>query len=338
MPPAFVWDDNCLKLLDQRKLPGKEVYICCRNYVQVAEAVEKMIVRGAPIIGIAAAYGIVLGVLAIGREKPEELKARFDKIYQRLARTRPTARNLFWALERMKSVFNQNCGLGLNKLKKALLKEAREIAREDARVNRLIGQYGQRLFRNGWAVLTHCNTGALATAAYGTALGVIRTAAARGKKICVYATETRPVLQGARLTVWELARDKIPVVLITDNMAGWLMRRGEVQAVIVGADRIARNGDTANKIGTYSLAVLARENRIPFYVAAPFSTIDLSIKSGDEIPIEERSSQEVREIAGRLITLPDVPVRNPGFDITPSEYISAIITEKGLFRYPYEFV
>jgi methylthioribose-1-phosphate isomerase len=323
-------------MIDQRKLPGQETYVRCRTYIQVAQAIEKMVIRGAPAIGIAAAYGLVLGVMSLSAETGRSLERDFEKVYKRLERTRPTARNLFWALERMRAVYDRTRAEGLKALRATLLAEARAIEQEDADMNRAIGRHGQALLRDGWTVLTHCNAGALATAEYGTALGIVRAAVAEGKRIKVFADETRPFLQGARLTVWELDRDGIPVVLITDSMAGWFMRRGEIKAVVVGADRIARNGDTANKIGTYSVAVLARENGIPFYVAAPTSTIDLSLADGAAIPIEERNPDEVREIAGRLLTVPYVEVRNPAFDVTPAAYISAIVTERGVHRPPFE--
>ncbi len=337
MLPAVAWKNYSLVIIDQRKLPWQEVFLRCRTYIQAAQAIEKMAVRGAPAIGIAAAYGVALGVMGLVGKSGEKLDREFDKIYKRLERTRPTARNLFWALERMKAVYESNRGRTLNTVKKALLAEAAAIEREDAETNRLIGLHGSKLIKDGMTVLTHCNAGALATAAHGTALGVIRSAVAAGKKVNVLADETRPFLQGARLTVWELTRDHIPVTLITDNMAGWLMNRGEVQAVIVGADRIARNGDTANKIGTYSLAVLAAENNVPFYVAAPLSTIDRDLADGSGIPIEERGPAEVREVGGRVITLPDVAVRNPAFDVTPARRITAIITERGVSRPPFSF-
>jgi methylthioribose-1-phosphate isomerase len=336
MLPAIAWRGRSLIMIDQRKLPAQETYVRCRTYIQAAQAIEKMVVRGAPAIGIAAAYGVALGAMALSAETGRSIDRDFEKIYKRLERTRPTARNLFWALERMKAAYERARPLGLRAIRTALLEEARTIEREDAETNRAIGGHGQALLRDGWTVLTHCNAGALATADYGTALGIVRAAIAEGKRIRVYAGETRPFLQGARLTVWELDRDDIPVVLITDNMAGWFMRRGEVDAVVVGADRIARNGDTANKIGTYSLAVLARENGVPFYVAAPTSTVDLSISNGGGIPIEERSPDEVREVGGRLMTLPCVEVRNPAFDVTPAAYITAIVTERGVCRPPYE--
>jgi methylthioribose-1-phosphate isomerase len=334
MLPTIAWRSHSVIMIDQRKLPAQEIYVRCRTYIQVAQAIEKMVIRGAPAIGIAAAYGLVLGVMAMRAETARSLEADFERVYRRLERTRPTARNLFWALERMRKAYEASRGAGLRAMKKALLAEARAIEREDAETNRRIGLNGRDVIPDGSTVLTHCNAGALATAAYGTALGVIRAAVEQGKKVRVMADETRPFLQGARLTVWELRRDGIPVVLITDSMAGWFMRRGEVAVVIVGADRIARNGDTANKIGTYSLAVLAKENGVPFYVAAPMSTVDSALADGSAIPIEERKPDEVREVGGRLATVPDCEVRNPAFDVTPAGYITGLITERGLFRPP----
>jgi len=336
MLPTIAWRGRSLIMIDQRKLPALETYVRCRTYIQVAQAIEKMVIRGAPAIGIAAAYGLVLGVLAIGAETGHSIDRDFEKIYKRLERTRPTARNLFWALERMRAAYERSRDQGLRAIRTALLEEAKAIELEDVETNYAIGLHGQALLRDGMTVLTHCNAGTLATAEYGTALGIIRAAVAKGKRIRVYADETRPFLQGARLTVWELDRDGIPVVLITDGMAGWFMRRGEVQAVVVGADRIARNGDTANKIGTYSLAVLAKENGVPFYVAAPMSTVDFNLPDGASIPIEERNPDEVRQVGGRLITVPCVDVRNPAFDVTPAAYITAIVTECGIHRPPYE--
>src|SRR5512140_3670857 len=335
MLPTIAWRGRSVIMIDQRKLPGQEIYVRCRTYIQVAQAIEKMVIRGAPAIGIAAAYGLVLGTMALTAETGRSLDRDFEKVYKRLERTRPTARNLFWALERMRAVYERTRSEGLRTIRAALLDEAKAIEREDAEINRAIGQHGQALLGDGWTVLTHCNAGALATAAYGTALGIVRAAVAEGKRIKVFADETRPFLQGARLTVWELDRDGIPVVLITDGMAGWLMRRGEIQAVVVGADRIARNGDTANKIGTYSVAVLAKENGVPFYVAAPTSTIDLSIPTGEHIPIEERASSEVTELRGVQIAPRGIAVGNPAFDVTPNRYIAAIITERGVARAPY---
>jgi methylthioribose-1-phosphate isomerase len=335
MRPALEWKKRSLVLIDQRKLPVQEVYVVCRTYIQVAQAIEKMVVRGAPAIGVAAAYGLCLGMMSLRGAGVRSIDRDFGRIYRRLEKTRPTARNLFWALERMKRVFDRHKAGGLKIVKERLCQEAQAIEREDAETNRMIGFHGRELIFDGDAVLTHCNAGALATAAYGTALGIIRAAAEQGKKILVYADETRPLLQGARLTVWELMQDGIPTVLITDNMAGSVMRKGLIRAVFVGADRIARNGDTANKIGTYMLAVLAKENDVPFYVAAPRSTIDVSLADGDAIPIEERKPGEVREIGGRRITVPDVEVYNPAFDITPAKYIKAIVTERGICRPPY---
>ncbi|MGA2532471.1 MAG: S-methyl-5-thioribose-1-phosphate isomerase [Candidatus Aminicenantales bacterium] len=337
MLPTIAWRNRSVIMIDQRKLPAQEIYIRCRTYIQVAQAIEKMVIRGAPAIGIAAAYGLALGLLSVRADTGRSVERDFEKVYRRLERTRPTARNLFWALERMKAAYERNRGLGLRALQKALLAEAQAIEVEDAETNRMIGVHGREVIADGAAVLTHCNAGALATAAYGTALGVVRAAVGQGKSIRVFADETRPFLQGARLTCWELCRDGIPVVLITDNMAGWLMQKGEISVVIVGADRIARNGDTANKIGTYSVAVLAKENGVPFYVAAPTSTIDAALADGNGIPIEERKPEEVREIGGRCITVAGIEVRNPAFDVTPAKYITGIITERGLFRPPYKF-
>ena len=335
MLPALEWKYDRLVMIDQRKLPLKEIYLEYADHNGVARAIETMVVRGAPAIGVAAAYGVALGVLAL--ESAAGLDRCFDAIYRRLERTRPTARNLFWALERMRRAFELNKGRGLVGLKRAMVAEARAIEREDVETNKAIGRHGRDLIKDGWTVLTHCNAGELATAGYGTAIGVIRAAHDQGKKIRVFADETRPFLQGARLTCWELDRRGIPVVLITDSMAGWFMKNGEIQAAVVGADRIARNGDTANKIGTYSVAVLAKEHGIPFYVAAPMSTVDASLKTGAEIPIEERNAREVRTIGGRCVTLPGIAVRNPAFDVTPAKYITGIVTEEGVFRPPYRF-
>ena len=336
MLPTIAWRGRSVIMIDQRKLPGQETYVRCSTYIQVAQAIEKMVIRGAPAIGIAAAYGLALGAMALTAGTGRSLDRDFEKIYQRLERTRPTARNLFWALERMKAVYESARQHGLRAIRTALLEEAKTIEREDSVTNHAIGRHGQALLRDGWTILTHCNAGGLATAEYGTALGVIRAAVAEGKRVRVFADETRPFLQGARLTVWELDKDGVPVVLITDSMAGWFLRRGDVDAVVVGADRIARNGDTANKIGTYSLAVLAKENSVPFYVAAPMSTVDPTIADGGGIPIEERSPDEVREVGGRLVTLPFIEVRNPAFDVTPAAYITAIVTERGVCRPPFQ--
>jgi len=333
MLPTIEWKRDRVVMIDQRKLPKEEIYVECTDYEQVAEAIEKMVIRGAPAIGVAAAYGMALGVLHM--ESQENLSEKFDKIYRRLEKTRPTARNLFWALERMETVFSNNRKAPLHELKNRIVREAEKIEQEDIETCKKIGSSGAALVSRGERILTHCNAGALATAGYGTALGVIRSAYEKHKDIKVYASETRPFLQGARLTCWELSKEKIPVVLITDNMAGYLMNKGEISFVVTGADRIASNGDTANKIGTYAAAVLARENSIPFYVAAPLSTIDFSLETGNQIPIEERDPDEVRKIGSSYVTLPDIEVRNPAFDVTPAEYITAIITEKGIARPPY---
>ncbi len=333
MLPTIEWRGDRVVMIDQRKLPGEEIYVECRDHEGVAEAIETMIIRGAPAIGVAAAYGVALGFLAV--RDGGRAAADFAAISGRLRRTRPTARNLFWALERMKAVFEAHRGLPLADQQARLVREAVEIEREDIEINERIGRHGAALIADGDAVLTHCNAGGLATAAYGTAIGVIRAAFEQGKKIRVFADETRPFLQGARLTAWELEKLGIPYEVIADNMAGWLMRKGEISLAVVGADRIAANGDTANKIGTYSVAVLAGENGLPFYVAAPISTFDFTLENGDGIPIEERPAAEVRELAGRLIVPAGAKVRNPAFDVTPARYISAIITEQGVARPPY---
>ncbi len=335
MLPSIEWKIDRVVMIDQRELPEREVYVECRDYVQVAEAIERMVIRGAPAIGVAAGFGVALGLLKIKNEK--DLDENFNRILERLKATRPTARNLFWALERMKDAFKSNKSLKPSELKQRILQEALDIEREDIETNRKIGQWGKDLVKEGDSVLTYCNTGSLATAGYGTALGVIRASFQEGKKIRVFAAETRPLLQGARLTCWELQREKIPVTLITDNAAGYLMQKGEISLVITGADRIARNGDTANKIGTYSLAVLAKEHGFPFYVAAPSNTIDFLLAEGSQIQIEKRSPQEVSEIGGRRLTLNGVRVENPAFDLTPARYISAVITEQGVVLPPYDF-
>ena len=325
------WTGNSLRLLDQRKLPFIEKYVECRTHEEVAHAIKEMIVRGAPAIGVVAAFGYVLG---FREHKNGDTKEWMKQVKETLSRTRPTAVNLFWALDRMEKVFFEN--LKNENLGEILEEEALKIAYEDIETNRAIGRNGAELIEDGSTILTHCNAGALATVDYGTALGVIRAAVESGKRVRVFADETRPYLQGARLTVWELMKDGIEVYVITDNMAGWLMKRGMIDAVVVGADRIALNGDTANKIGTYSLAVLARRNSVPFYVAAPTSTIDPTIKSGDEIPIEERRAEEVTHCGGSRIAPEGVKVLNPAFDVTENSLITAIITEKGVIRPPFE--
>jgi len=329
------WRDDRVVMLDQRLLPLEERYLEYADYREVAEAIRGMVIRGAPAIGVAAAMGMALGAREIIADTFDSFYRQLENIADLLARSRPTAVNLFWAIERMKRVAREHRDLSIDSLKEILKAEAISIEREDLSICRAIGEEGAKLIRDGWTILTHCNAGGLATAGYGTALGVIRAAHGQGKKIRVIADETRPWLQGARLTTWELMKDGIPVTLITDSMAGWLMKRREIDCVVVGADRIAANGDTANKIGTYGVAVLAREHHIPFYVAAPLSTIDLSCATGDEIPIEERSPSEVTEIRGVPIAPPTVLVRNPAFDVTPSRYITGIITERGVVRGDY---
>ena len=334
MLPTIKWEKDRLILIDQRKLPRKEVYIECSDYTHIAQAIEDMSIRGAPAIGVAAAYGIVLGVMKLA--EVDDLESNFSQILTRLEKTRPTARNLFWAIEQMKKVYEANRDLTLPELKQKLLRQALSIEQEDIKTNKKIGYWGKDLVQDGSSILTHCNAGALATAGYGTALGIVRAAFEQGKKILVFADETRPLLQGARLTCWELEKDGIPVVLITDNMAAHFMQKGTISAVITGADRIARNGDTANKIGTYSVAVLAKEHNLPFYVAAPLSTIDFGMADGSAIPIEERNPEEVRKVGDFYISPPQVEVQNPAFDVTPAKYITAIITEKGVAKPPFE--
>jgi len=340
-----VWQKNTVVLLDQQALPTQERTLICTSYQEVLAAIKDLTVRGAPAIGVAAAMGIALGALSLPGESPREFQEGFDALCGRFAAARPTARNLFWAIERMKGCFAENfCPAEaesemagkVDQVRQALVAEAQRIASEDVAINRRMGQCGQVLIRDGARILTHCNAGALATAGYGTALGVIRAAREAGKSIHVFADETRPVLQGARLTAWELQRDEIPVTLITDGMAGFLMQQGRIDYVLVGADRIAANGDTANKIGTYSLAVLAKEHGIPFYVAAPLSTIDRQLSSGAEIPIEERSAEEVLTIQRVRIAPAGVEVYNPAFDVTTGRYIHAIISEAGIACAPYE--
>jgi len=323
MYPVIEWKNNKVHMLDQRLLPENEEIKVHTHYSEVAQSIKDMVIRGAPAIGVAAAMGVALGIVNGNNGKESE----FKKIIKTLSSTRPTAVNLFWALERMTNVYYAFKN-DYDQLKKKLVEEALRIDREDVEINKLIGKNGQKLLKTGQTILTHCNAGELATAGYGTALGVIRAAVEHNKKVLVIACETRPYLQGARLTVWELQRDKIPVKLITDNSAGYLMSKGMINAVIVGADRITKNGDTANKIGTYSLALLADYHKIPFYVAAPLSTIDLSLKSGKDIPIEERDKGEVLYFRKQIIAKPETEVYNPAFDITPHQLITAIITEK----------
>ena len=328
------WDDESVVMIDQRRLPAEEVYLRCRTVPEVAAAIRDMAIRGAPAIGVAAALGLALAARA-SKAEGAALREEFGRAGDALGATRPTAVNLFWAIERMRARFEREAAGGGAPLRDALLAEALAIQEEDVAACRRMGDLGAELLPRGARVLTHCNAGALATAGYGTALGVIRSAARAGKLRNVFADETRPYLQGARLTAWELMREGIPTTLIADNMAGHLMSRAEIDAVIVGADRIAANGDVANKIGTYTLAVLARENGLPFYVAAPVSTIDLATPSGDRIPIEERPADEVTHHAGRRLAPEGVAVRNPAFDVTPNRYVTAIVCERGVARAPY---
>jgi methylthioribose-1-phosphate isomerase len=337
MVKTIEWTADGVSLIDQRKLPQREEYRLCRTYQEVAEAIRTMVVRGAPAIGVAAAMGIALGVKQSSAASVEALRAEMNPICDALAATRPTAVNLFWAIGRMRNLFEELAGAGadLDSIRKRLEQEAQKIKEEDIAANRALGDYGAALVPAGKTVMTVCNAGALATAGYGTALGVIRSAIREGKQIDVLALETRPFLQGARLTVWELQKDNIPTTLITDNMAGHFLHAGRIGCVVVGADRIAANGDVANKIGTYTVAVLAKENGVPFYVAAPFSTVDLDMPSGEAIPIEQRPASEVLEIQGVPIAPAGTPVRNPAFDVTPHAYVTAIITERGVATAPY---
>jgi methylthioribose-1-phosphate isomerase len=329
------WQGDRVRILDQRKLPGETLFLECRTGAAVAEAICSMAVRGAPAIGVAAAMGIALEAKRSRGSSVESLVARLNDVCDRMGRTRPTAVNLFWAIERMKKRLREEALKGAEEIRAGLEREALHIFKEDLEVNRRIGTCGKELIADGAGVLTHCNAGALATAGFGTALGVIRAAWAEGKRFRVFADETRPLLQGARLTAWELVREGIGVTVLSDSMAGWLMHRGEIDLILVGADRIARNGDTANKIGTFSLAVLARFHRIPFYVVAPISTLDLTLTSGEAIPIEDRDSREVTHFAGREVAAKGAKVFNPAFDVTPHRLIDGIVTEKGIVRKPY---
>jgi len=326
------WIDGKLRILDQSKLPREQVFADLDNYHDVVLAIKEMKVRGAPAIGVAAAYGIALGAGGIKTAKKDDFLAQLNEVMQAFAASRPTAVNLFQAINRMKKAAK---GDGVAEIKKSLINEAKRIHQEEITATEKLSRLGAELIKDGFTVLTHCNAGPLATAGYGTALGVIKAAKEQGKKVSVFATETRPLLQGARLTTWELMQENIPVTLITDSMAGYFMKRGEIDCVIVGADRIAASGYTANKIGTYSLAVLANAHGIPFYVAAPTTTIDLSLTSGYQIPIEERSPEEVTHIQGVPIAPAGVRAANPAFDVTPPSYVTAIITEKGIIRPPY---
>jgi methylthioribose-1-phosphate isomerase len=332
MVETIQWTPAGVVMIDQRRLPLEETYVTCRSYEEVAAAIREMVIRGAPAIGVAAAMGVALGV---AQADPSGLDAQFSRICDILAATRPTAVNLFWGIERMKRVYASVKHLSLAEVRERLIAEAQQIKCEDIAINQAMGRHGAPLVPDNKTVLTHCNAGALATAGYGTALGVIRAAVEAGKHIDVFADETRPFLQGARLTVWELQQDNIPATLITDNMAGHFLKSGRIGCVVVGADRIAANGDVANKIGTYGVAVLAKENNVPFYVAAPVSTLDLSLPSGDLIPIEQRAAAEVTHVFGHPVAPEGTRVENPAFDVTPNRYVTAIITERGVARAPY---
>lgn len=334
MIAPLIFNGEAIEILDQNRLPDEIVYVSCQSAEETAAAIRTLQVRGAPLIGIAAAFGLALAVRNFSGTRGR-LEEDFLKSKNLLAAARPTAVNLFWALNRMERVYHNNKGQGIEDLKTALLGTAENILAEDIKINQSIGSFGEGLLGQNSRVLTICNAGALATGGYGTALGVIRAAHHNGKVSQVWACETRPVLQGARLTVWELMQDEIPVTLITDSMAGYVMQLGRVDAVIAGADRITANGDTANKIGTYTLAVLAAYHNIPFYIAAPHSTIDITMDSGRQIPIEERSHLEIKQLRGINLTVPDVDVFNPAFDVTTGQLITGIITETGVIKAPF---
>ncbi len=336
MIQTLEWTPRGVVFIDQTKLPTEEVYVRCTTHQQVADAIRNMVVRGAPAIGVAAAMGIALGVKNSKAETVADLKKEFDQICETIRQTRPTAVNLFWAIRRMTEKFESLRIRPIAQIQQALIEESQRMHAEDIAANQAMGRHGATLMPSTGGVLTHCNAGALATAGYGTALGVIRAAVEQGKKIHVYADETRPFLQGSRLTAWELMKDGIPVTVISDNMAGAMMQQGKIGAIVVGADRIAANGDVANKIGTYTVAVLAKEHGIPFYVAAPISTVDLECPDGSKIPIEQRNKKEVTHIAGKQMVPDGVQVENPAFDVTPAKYVAAIITECGIARAPYE--
>ena len=336
MIQTLEWTSRGVVFIDQTKLPTEEVYVICTTHQQVADVIRNMVVRGAPAIGVAAAMGIALGVKNSKAENGADLKKEFDQICEIIGQTRPTAVNLFWAIRRMTEKFENLRIRPIAQIKEALIEESQRMHAEDIAANQAMGRHGAALMPASGGVLTHCNAGSLATAGYGTALGVIRAAVEAGKKIHVYADETRPFLQGSRLTAWELMKDGIPTTVISDNMAGVMMQQGKIEAIVVGADRIAANGDVANKIGTYSVAVLAKEHNIPFYVAAPFSTIDLETADGSKIPIEQRNPKEVTHIAGKQMTPDGVQIENPAFDVTPAKYVTAIVTERGIARAPYK--
>jgi methylthioribose-1-phosphate isomerase len=326
------WTKGRVVMIDQRLLPAREVYRVYSDYREVARAIKEMVIRGAPAIGVAAAMGIALGVRNLKRE---ELRREFDRICRTFAATRPTAVNLFWAIERMRRVYAQNQTRDVETLRLMLEREARAVYEEDVSANRALGTHGAALIEDRSTILTHCNAGALATAGYGTALGVVRAAMEANKRIQVFCTETRPYLQGARLTAWELKKDHIPATLVTDSMVGHMMKKGLIDCVVVGTDRTAANGDVANKIGTYTVAVLAHRHGIPFYVAAPTSSIDLGCPRGDKIPIEERNTREISHIFDHQIAPTGIKIANPAFDVTPHDLVSAIVTERGVARPPY---
>ena len=339
MIQTLEWTESGVVFIDQTKLPTEEVYVTCTTHQQVADVIRNMVVRGAPAIGVAAAMGIALGVKNSKATNAADLKKDFDQICEAIRQTRPTAVNLFWAIRRMTEKFESLRPRTIAEIRQAqqvMIEESQRMHAEDIAANQAMGRHGATLMPSSGGVLTHCNAGALATAGYGTALGVIRAAVEAGKKIHVYADETRPFLQGSRLTAWELMKDGIPTTVISDNMAGVMMQQGKIAAIVVGADRIAANGDVANKIGTYTVAILAKEHGIPFYVAAPISTVDLATPDGSKIPIEQRNAREVTHIGGRQMTPDGVEIENPAFDVTPAKYIAAIITERGIARAPYK--
>jgi len=336
MIQTLEWTEQGVRFIDQTKLPMEEVYVTCKTHEQVADVIRNMVVRGAPAIGVAAAMGIALGAKNSKAESTAELKRDLDQICDLIGKTRPTAVNLFWAIRRMQEKFERIRIRPIQQIKQDLIEEAQRMHAEDIAANQAMGRHGATLMPSAGGVLTHCNAGALATAGYGTALGVIRAAVEQGKKIHVYADETRPFLQGSRLTAWELMKDGIPTTVISDNMAGAMMKQGKIGAIVVGADRIAANGDVANKIGTYTVAILAREHNIPFYVAAPISTVDLACPDGSQIPIEQRNAREVTHIGGKQMVPDGVEVENPAFDVTPAKYVAAIITEKGIALAPFQ--
>jgi methylthioribose-1-phosphate isomerase len=336
MIQTLEWTEQGVRFIDQTKLPTEETYVVCKTHEQVADVIRTMVVRGAPAIGVAAAMGIALGVKNSKAETVGDLKRELDQICNNMGKTRPTAVNLFWAIRRMQEKFERVRICPIAQIKQDLVEESQRMHAEDIAANQAMGRHGATLMPSEGGVLTHCNAGALATAGYGTALGVIRAAVEQGKKIHVYADETRPFLQGSRLTAWELMKDGIPTTVISDNMAGAMMKQDKIAAIVVGADRIAANGDVANKIGTYTVAILAKEHGIPFYVAAPLSTIDFACPDGSKIPIEQRNVKEVTHIAGKQMTPDGVSIENPAFDVTPSKYVTAIVTERGIARAPYE--